>query len=80
VLGVATIGIALAVPAYGQPTGAPAASTTGQMPDLHVAVIIVPPFVMAQNGELTGFSVELWNALAERLKVKTRYLSTGFQH
>jgi polar amino acid transport system substrate-binding protein len=28
---------------------------------------------MEQNGTLTGFSVDLWNAIAARLKVKTRY-------
>ena len=28
---------------------------------------------MEQNGTLTGFSVDLWNAIAARLKVKTSY-------
>jgi len=28
---------------------------------------------MEQNGTLTGFSIDLWNAIAARLKVKTSY-------
>lgn len=42
-------------------------------PELRVAVGIVPPFVMEQNGALTGFSIELWNAVAGQLNVKTNY-------
>ena len=38
-----------------------------------MAAIIAPPSVMEQNGTLTGFSVDLWNAIAARLKVKTSY-------
>ena len=29
--------------------------------------------VVEQNGSLTGFSIDLWNAIATRLKVKTSY-------
>ena len=28
---------------------------------------------MEQNGELTGFSIDLWNEIAARLKVKSTY-------
>ncbi|MGD0074419.1 MAG: transporter substrate-binding domain-containing protein [Candidatus Binataceae bacterium] len=38
-----------------------------------MAALLAPPSVMEQNGTLTGFSVDLWNAIAARLKVKTRY-------
>ena len=38
-----------------------------------MAGFIAPPSVMEQNGTLTGFSVDLWNAIAARLKVKTSY-------
>ncbi|MGO9685175.1 MAG: transporter substrate-binding domain-containing protein [Beijerinckiaceae bacterium] len=38
-----------------------------------MATFIAPPSVMEQNGTLTGFSVDLWNAIAARLKVKTNY-------
>ena len=40
---------------------------------VNVAVAIVPPFVMQENGSLTGFNIELWNAVATRLKLKTDY-------
>jgi ABC-type amino acid transport substrate-binding protein len=48
------------------------------MPDLgvwviRVATFLVPPSVMEQNGSLAGFSVDLWNAIAEQLKLKTSY-------
>jgi len=41
--------------------------------ELQAGVGIVPPFVMQENGTLTGFSIDLWNAIAERLKLKTNY-------
>ena len=45
----------------------------GEVPELRVAVLVAPPMVMEQNGSLTGFSIDLWNAIAARLKVKTSY-------
>lgn len=50
-----------------------AASAEGEAPKVRVAVVIVPPSVIEQNGSLTGFSIDLWNAIAARLKVKTNY-------
>lgn len=41
---------------------------------VHVATRVLPPFVTMQKGQLGGFSIELWNAIAERLKLKTEYL------
>jgi polar amino acid transport system substrate-binding protein len=72
-LAVAMIGTALAAPAYSQTPASPAASAQGETPELRVAAIIAPPIAMEQNGSLTGFSVDLWNAIAARLKVKTSY-------
>ena len=40
---------------------------------LRVATFVVPPFVMEQNGTLTGFSIDLWEEIAARLKAKTDY-------
>jgi polar amino acid transport system substrate-binding protein len=40
---------------------------------LRVATRLVPPLVVQQRGALTGFSIDLWNAIAERLKIKTSY-------
>lgn len=44
-----------------------------EAPEVRVAVVVVPPLVMEQNGSLTGFSVELWSAIAKRLKLETSY-------
>lgn len=57
-----------------QPTSVPATSHTA--PDegeVRVAVIVIPPNVIEKNGSLTGFSIDLWEAIATRLRVKTSY-------
>jgi polar amino acid transport system substrate-binding protein len=41
--------------------------------ELNVAIAIGAPFVMQQNGALSGFSIDLWNAIAARMNVKTNY-------
>ncbi len=40
---------------------------------VRVATRIVPPMVVDDQGRLTGFSIELWNAIAEKLKLATEY-------
>ncbi len=72
-LAVIIIGAAIAVPAYAQPASTATVSTADETPELRVAAFIVPPLVMEQNGSLTGFSIDLWNAIAARLKRKTIY-------
>ncbi len=72
ILAVAIIAV-IAVPAYPQTASSAAASAPGQSPELRVAAVVFPPFIMEQNGSLTGFSIELWNAIAARLKLKTSY-------
>jgi polar amino acid transport system substrate-binding protein len=42
-------------------------------PVIRVVTRVVPPVVEEQNGALSGFSIDLWNDIAERLKFKTRY-------
>jgi hypothetical protein len=32
----------------------------------------MPPLVVDQSGVLGGFSIDLWNSIADRLKAKTR--------
>ncbi len=44
-----------------------------ETPRVRVAVVVIPPLVMEQNESLTGFSIELWNAIAKRLKLETSY-------
>jgi polar amino acid transport system substrate-binding protein len=45
----------------------------GEAQEVHVAVYLETPFVIAENGSLTGFSIDLWNAIAAQLRVKTSY-------
>jgi len=66
------IGAATSAPVSSQTPSSSAASAQGKVP-LRVAVLIAPPAVMEQNGSLTGFVIDLWNAIAARLGVKTNY-------
>ena len=58
--------------AVGAGAGAPCASAAGpgpaEAPGLRVVTGQIPPFVFKQGDALTGFSIDLWNALARRLK------------
>src|SRR5437762_14091194 len=36
---------------------------------LRIATRIVPPFVQEQDGRLTGFSIELWHAIALQMGI-----------
>ena len=53
------------------PTPAPPAKPTGQT--VRVATREVAPFVMRKDGQLTGFSVELWSAIAAKLGTNTQW-------
>jgi polar amino acid transport system substrate-binding protein len=44
----------------------------GELSTLRVATRVVPPIV-EQHDQLTGFSIDLWNSISERLKIKTSY-------
>jgi len=41
--------------------------------ELRVVTRVLPPLVVGQQGQLSGFSIDLWNKIAERLQVKTNY-------
>ena len=73
ILAIALFCAAITAPAYAQTASPSAASAQGEAPELRVAAFVAPPGVMEQNGTLTGFSIDLWNAIAARLKVKTSY-------
>jgi len=50
-----------------------ALAQTGKQ-DLRVVTRVLPPLVVEQpGGALSGFSIELWNKIAEKLKLKTNY-------
>jgi polar amino acid transport system substrate-binding protein len=42
--------------------------------NLRVATRVVPPMVIEKHGVLSGFSIELWNSIGERLGRGTEYL------
>ena len=42
-------------------------------PELRVTSYVLPPFVIEDRGRLTGFSIDLWEEIAVRLKVKSSY-------
>jgi polar amino acid transport system substrate-binding protein len=41
---------------------------------LRVATRIVPPMVIEKNGVLSGFSIELWSSIGDRLNRETEYV------
>jgi polar amino acid transport system substrate-binding protein len=44
---------------------------------LRVVTGQIPPFVLKQDGELTGFSIDLWDALARRLNADFTLMELG---
>jgi polar amino acid transport system substrate-binding protein len=42
-------------------------------PELRVATLNNPPFVIKKGDQLSGFSIELWEEIAARLKAKSSY-------
>src|SRR5438132_11275102 len=56
--------------------GAKGAGATGAAEGklLRVAVKRIAPFVFKHETELSGFSIDLWNALAQSLKVETTWV------
>ncbi|HVU14337.1 MAG TPA: transporter substrate-binding domain-containing protein [Phototrophicaceae bacterium] len=54
--------------------GTSAVYSQNQAVTLRVAVKSFPPFVMAQGDVYTGFSIDLWNAIAQEVGVNTRFV------
>lgn len=52
---------------------APPAAAQTETRDVVVATRILPPLVVGQPGNLSGFSIELWNQIADRLKLRTEF-------
>jgi polar amino acid transport system substrate-binding protein len=57
------LGLFLALPAHAQPA----------QPELKVGTRVLPPMVVQRDGALTGFSIDLWNAIGNKLGFKTSY-------
>ncbi len=49
------------------------AQTAPAQREVNVATRVLPPMVVERDGALTGFSIELWNEIASRLKLTTNY-------
>jgi len=52
----------------------PSAFTQPQEPKLQVATRLIKPFVFEESGQLTGFSVELWQEIAKDMNVTSEFL------
>lgn len=52
---------------------APMAQDATPSETLHVATRIVPPLVVQDKDQLSGFSIDLWKAIASKLNVKTEF-------
>lgn len=48
-------------------------AVTAQTKTLKVVTKVVTPFVIEDKGELTGFSIDLWKAISQQLKLKTEF-------
>lgn len=46
---------------------------TAQTGELRVVTRVLPPLVVEQGGTLTGFSIDLWTKIAERMQLKMKY-------
>jgi polar amino acid transport system substrate-binding protein len=40
---------------------------------IRVATRVIPPFVLQTNGQLGGFSIEFWEAIAKQMKVESKF-------
>lgn len=50
-----------------------AAQAQGETQELRVVTRMLPPLVLTEQGELSGFSIDLWNSIAQRIQARTRY-------
>lgn len=70
---------ALGCAAFAQPPSTPSATQK----TLRVATRVVPPFVISgqdqkiEGQKLSGFSIELWNAIAKELGIKSQFIVAG---
>lgn len=49
------------------------AAPQGKATEIRAITAVAPPFVMKEGDQLTGFCIDLWNEIAARLNLKTRY-------
>jgi polar amino acid transport system substrate-binding protein len=63
----------VAVPSFSQ-TVEPAPAPAVNLTDLKVITRVVPPFVLKDNDQYQGFSVELWQAIANQIKATSHFV------
>src|SRR5262245_25018662 len=68
----AAVAVMLLAIASASPTGEQAPQQT-----LRVATRIVPPFAIEDHGQLTGFSVDLWQEISNRLHLTSEFVVKG---
>ncbi|MGE0630439.1 MAG: transporter substrate-binding domain-containing protein, partial [Hyphomicrobiaceae bacterium] len=61
------------IPASAQTTGTPDQPSQPSGEPIKVVTRVLPPMVVDDQGELTGFSIDLWNEIARRLNIKTAF-------
>jgi len=69
----ATVLFPLAINPSSAQTPAPAQNGTAASGEIHVMTRVLPPMVIRQNDQFTGFSIDLWNEIASRLKLNFTY-------
>ena len=74
---IAAVCLVLALACVGLAANAAVAQDTAQGRALRVAVKPIAPFVFKQGPEWSGFSIDLWNALAQSLKVDTSWVEVA---
>src|SRR4051812_18583569 len=60
-----------------QSPSAQSPSTQPAAPALRVATGFASPFVLQSGGAFSGFSIDLWNVLAQRMGVTSRFIDLG---
>ena len=78
---VAWVLIGRAQPVSGEGTPArpvrPALTPLRQAEEVRVAVRVLPPFVEKQGDRYTGYTTDLWNEIASRLELQTRFVEVA---
>lgn len=68
------IGLLVIFPAQSQPSSPDSSSlAAANQTTLQVATRVIPPFVIQQGTELSGFSIDLWRNLATEMGVKSEF-------
>jgi polar amino acid transport system substrate-binding protein len=55
-------------------SGSPLAGRQAPQKTLRVATRVVAPFVFEEHGQLTGFSIELWQEISKQLQAKSEFV------